>query len=250
MKYRVSIFLFLLLPIIAFSQDSFTNEITYEVNKVLPYISISKENLKKAQTLIDLDKNYKSSWVSEYISVEILVSYKSEILSAVGENEILSQEQKDLMLHADSNTDIKIKVRYIPENNLTQNDTQLNDFIVIVNPDEAAKYPGGEQKMLKYLKENAIDEIPNGSFKNYDFAAVKFTINEEGEVSRVHLFDMTPYRTPKDEAIDALLLETIRKMPCWKPAEYADGFKVKQEYVFSVGNHENCIVPLLSIREY
>lgn len=246
MNYGVSILLFLLFAVTGFSQDS----LSYEVNKVLPYISVSKEKLRDAQTLTDLDKNYKSSWVSEYISVEILATHNGEIKSVMSENDTLSQEQKDLMLKVDSGTDIKVKVHYVPENNLTQNDIQLNDFTFIVNPENAAKYPKGEQQLLQYLKKNAIDKIPAGSFTGYDFAAVKFTISEEGEVTNVHLFDMSPYGTSIKKAIDTLLLETISKMPCWKPAEYADGLKVNQEYVFSVGNHTSCVVPLLSIREY
>ena len=250
MKYCTFILLFLSLPFIGISQDNTTAELPFEVNKVLPYIFISKDNLKKAEKLIDLDKNYKEEWVDAYVSVEILAQQNGKIKSAISKNDLLSQEQKDLMLNVDSGTDIQVKVLYMPENNLSQNEVQLNDFTFTVNPDNAAEYPEGEQKMLQYLKENAIDKIPEGSFTGYDFAAVKFTVNEEGEVTNVHLFDMSPYSTAEKKAIDALLLETIRKMPCWKPAEYADGLKVAQEYVFSVGNHANCVVPLLSIREY
>jgi len=250
-KMRIRIFiLLLLLPLMAVSQDSLPNEFTYEVNRVLPYISISKDSLKKAETLIDLDRNYKETWVRNYISVEILASQNGKIENAISENNVLSQEQKDLMLGADSNTDIKVIVHYIPENNLIHNEAKLNDFTFSINPDFPAEYPDGNEKMLDYLKENAIDKIPVDSFKDYDFAAVKFTVSEEGELKNVHLFDMSPFGILEKKEIDSLLLETIRTMPCWKPAEYADGLKVAQDYVFSVGNHKNCVIPLLSIREY
>jgi len=42
-------------------------------------------------------------------------------------------------------------------------------------------------------------------------------------------------------------LETIQKMPCWKPAKYANGTTVKQDFVLTVGNMENCIMPMLNI---
>jgi len=246
MKNTVSILFISLLPVFGFAQY----ELDFEVNKVRPYISISKENLKKANRLIDLDKNYKEEWVREYISVEICATINGEIKRASSQDDKLTQVQKDLMLNIDSNTDITVNVLYIPENNLRQNEEKLNDFTFSVNPDISAKYIGGEQKMLQYLKESAIDKIPEGTFIDYDFLAVKFTISEEGEIVNSHIFDMSPYGGAEKKEVEALLLETINRMPCWKPAEYSDGLKVTQEYVFSVGNHSNCVVPVLSIREY
>jgi len=250
MKNILSILVFVLFSTIGFTQENSSNELAFEVNKVLPYISVSNENLQTAERLIDLDKNYKEEWVKEYISVEILGMRKGKKQSVISKNDTLNSEQKDLLLNVDPATKVEVKVRYIPKNNLIKNEEKLNDFSFIIDPDSAAKYIGGEEKMLQYLKESAIDKIANDSFQGYDFAAVKFMISEEGEVINVHLFDMSPYGTPDKVAINSLLLETIRKMPCWKPAEYADGLKVAQEYVFSIGNHANCVVPLLSIREY
>lgn len=53
------------------SLDSLTFELRYEVHKIYPPISITSEKLSEAHTLIDLNKNYQSSWVREYISVGI-----------------------------------------------------------------------------------------------------------------------------------------------------------------------------------
>ena len=227
-----------------YSQDSSADELKYEVNRIYPYISISKEKLMEAQTLIDLDRNYKSSWVKEYISVEILASYKGSIRKARGSNDILSQEQKDIMDMADAGTDILVKVQYLPDNTLRHNDIKEMDFTFSVNPENEAVYPGGQQQLKQYLNEKAIDKIPQGSFSNYALAAVKFTVNEEGQIIDAQVFESS-----KDEKIDALLLETIRTMPSWTPAEYANGIKVKQEFVLTVGNMESCVINLLNIRQ-
>lgn len=236
------------------AQDSFQDTPSFEVNRIYPSISVSKEKLNAAHTLSDLaDEHnnlthcYKSSWIREYISVEILTNYKQQIRKAVSTHETLSQEQKEMMLMADVGTDISVKVQYIPENTLTQNDIKEIDFTFTVNPESDAKFPGGPQKLKQYLKENAIDKIQKGSFKNYDLAAIKFTINEAGEIINAHIFE-SAYQMFDDENINTLLLETIRRMPCWTPAQYADGTKVKQEFVFTVGNMENCITNLLAIR--
>ncbi len=253
-KLIVLLFIALAFPHPGSSQDSLTNELSYEVNRVYPHISITKEKLNEAHTLIDLNNEandlnlyYKSSWIREYISVEILTSYKGKIRKAVSKNDTLSQEQKDIMNMADVGTDISVKVQYIPENTLTHNDIKEIDFSFTVDPESEAKYPGGQQQLKQYLKEKAIDKIPDGSFKNYDLTAIKFTINEEGKIIDAHVFE-SEYQTYKNEKIDKLLLETIRNMPCWKPAEYSNGIKVKQEFVLTVGNMENCVIPLLNIR--
>ena len=236
------------------SQDSFTDELNYEVNKIYPYISVTKEKLNQAHTIGDfknetnnLNLEYKPSWVREYISVEISTTYKGVVRKAVSQNEVLTAEQKDLMNRADVGKDISVKVRYIPENTLTDNDIKETRFSFTVAPESDAKYLGGQQELKRYLKGKVMDKIPSASFKGYDLAVIKFTISEEGEITNAHIFG-SEYRTSKDEKTDKLLLETIQDMPCWKPAEYANGTKVKQEFVLTVGNMKSCIVPLLNIK--
>lgn len=243
-------FIVLAFPNPGSSQDSLTNELRYEVNRIYPFVSISKEKLNEAHTLTDLSNEpnelnlyYKPSWIKEYISVEIFTNYKGKTRKALSKNDTLSQEQKDIMKMADVGTGISVKVRYIPENTLIHNDIKELDFSFTVDPESEAAYSGGQQQLKQYLKEKAIDKIPAGSFKNYDLAAVKFTISEEGEIIDAHVFE-----TSKDENLDELLLETIRNMPCWIPAEYSNGTKIKQEFVLTVGNMENCMVNLLNIR--
>lgn len=250
MKNYLSTFLLLFISITGFSQDNSTCNVHFEVNKSLPYISVDVAQLEDAKTLIDLDRNYKASWVKSYISVEIFAYIDGKIVKASAPNDRLIAEQKLIMSKADFGTDIKVEVHYIPENNLSENDIHLNDFTFTVNPKKPAEYVGGEQKMVEYLKENAIDKIPEGTFKNYDIVTVMFTIDEEGEIIDANLFDATDYGVAKNEKIDNLLLEAIQKMPCWKPAEYTNGKKTKQDYVFTVGNHDSCLIPLLNIREY
>jgi len=232
---------------LGFSQGDLTIEPEYEVNRIYPPLSITKEKLSDAYTLVDLNKYYKSSWIREYISVEVFTSYKGKTRTAMSKNGILSQEQKDIMNKADVGTEIAVKVRYIPENTLKHNDAKEIDFTFTVEPESEAKYPGGQQQLRQYLKEKAIDKIPDGSFKEWDLTAVKFTISEEGEIVNAHIFDSI-YRASKNEKLDELLLEAIYNMPDWKPAEYANGLKVKQEFVLTVGNMESCLVNLLNIR--
>lgn len=246
-KLFALLFIVLTVPSLGSSQGNLPGELRFEVSRINPYASITKEALKAADRITDLSRHYKSTWVKEFISVEILTAQKGEVLKSVSENDILSQEQKDRMNMADAGTNITVKIKYIPENTLQHNDPKEFDFTFTVDPEREAKYPGGLQELKKYLQEKAIDKIPGTSFKNYDLVAVKFTISEKGETINAHIFG-SEYQTAKDEKIDKLLLEAIRNMPYWKPAEYANGVKVKQEFVLTVGNMESCVINLLNIQ--
>lgn len=246
-KLIVLLTLILSLPNITFTQDNSTNSLHFEVNRIYPYILITKSELQQANTLMDLNSHYKSSWIKTYISVEISTIHQGKTIKAVSKNDLLSQEQKELMNRADVGTNISVLVKYIPQNTLKHNDPKEIHFSVSIDPEIEAKYLGGQAVLRQYLKTKVIDKIPANSFEGYDLAAVKFTISEEGAVINAHIFG-AEYKNAPDEKIEQLLLETISNMPCWEPASYANGTKVQQEFVAIVGNTENCIVNLLNIQ--
>lgn len=250
MKNTLIISLLFFLPVSGFSQDKSANELHFEINKVLNYVNVEVEQLKNAKSLIDLNKNYKEEWIRTYISVEIHTFHKGNTRKAISKDNILSKEQKENMEMADAGSEISVYVHYMPENQLSHNEVQLIDFKFITNPYFDASFPGNKEKMLQYLKENVINKIPNGTYQGYDISAVNFTVNEEGAISEVSMFDTNGYGISQHQEIDNMLLESIRNMPCWKPAEYENGTKTSQDFVLTIGNHENCIIPLLSIREY
>lgn len=237
------ILLLLILPVSGYAQEGATNEPHYEVNKIYPPFSISKEKLREATSLTDLNKRYPTSWIREYISVEILTTHKGKLIKAMSKNEILSREQKDLMKTADPGAGISVLVRYIPENTLKDNEPKEIDFTLSVNPETDASYPGGSQQLQQYLQREAVDKIPDATFRNYDLTAIKFTVDEAGNVINSQVFWPS-----KHEKIDELLLNAICNMPKWEPAAYTNGPKIKQEFVLTVGNMKNCAVNLLNIR--
>ncbi len=224
------------------AQNDFPVEIEYEVNKIYPPLSIGKAELQEVQTLLDLNKHYKASWVREYLSVEVVTIQDGKVRRAVGKNELLNSAQKDLMSNADVHESIVVNVQYIPENTLKHNDPKDISFAVSINPEKEATFPGGQAALLSYLKFHAIDKIPEGTFKGYAFTAVQFTVDEEGRIIDAQIFWPS-----EDEKVDKLLLETICNMPNWKPAEYANGRKVKQDLALTVGNMENCAVNMINI---
>ena len=240
----VLLFLSLAVPHLGYSQEGLPTELSYEVHRFYPSFFITKEKLKEAETLVDLNRYYKSSWVREYISVEVLTTYQGKESKAVSKNDTLTQEQKNFIDRVDPGTDILVKVLYLPENNLTHNEPKENNFSFKVDPESGASYVGGQQQLNQYLQEKVIDRIPEGVFKQYQLAAVEFTVSEEGAIINPHLSWPS-----KDKTIDALLLKAISNMPCWEPAEYANGLKVKQEFVLMVGDKESCAINLLNIQQ-
>lgn len=243
-----SIWILLITPFsIVFSQNSINQNVDYEVNRILPYLSITSQELNNAKSLKDLDRLFKPSWVSKYISVEVRVKQNGMVKSIIGENNILTKEQKDLMKQADIGSDIFVNVVYLPNNSLKHNEPKNHDFNFSVDPDNQAEFVGGQEKLIQFIRENAIDHLPDDSFKDFDLTAVKFTVNEEGEVTNAYVFD-DAYQPYNNKDVNNLLLNCIKKMPCWKPAQYSDGTKVKQEFALTVGNMKSCVVNLINIR--
>ncbi len=241
-KLVLVLLIILVFPFLSNGQNGLDNELRYQVNRLRPYISVSREKIKTANAIIDVNPHYKSSWVREYVSVEILTSFQGSIRRAISKSDMFNQEQKDLMNLADLGKDIEVKVKYMPENTLKHNDIKEFDFRFIPEPENEATYAGGQKELIQYLKVNAMDKV-SGVFDKSILAAVKFTISEEGQIIDAHLSESS-----KDEKIDELLLAAICNMPSWKPAEYASGLRVKQDFVLLVGNMESCTLNLINIR--
>jgi hypothetical protein len=219
------------------------NDLKFEINKVLPFISIQENKLDKINTLTDLDKRYPTSWVREYISVEISAYKNGTQTKASGSSDVLNPAQKELIRTADRNSDIAVNVTYIPENSLKNNPAKQYDFKVTIMPDKNAMYSEGAEQLLQYLQKNSIANIEAGSFTGYDLTAIKFTITEQG-----HIADIQVAMPSKETKIDEMLVAAISKMPNWKPAAFSNGLKVKQNFVLTIGNMDNCMVNLLNIR--
>ena len=221
------------------------NDPKFEVNKVLPFVSIQENKLAEINTLQDLDKRYPASWIKEYFTVEISAFKNGTKLKALGNNDVLTQEQKELIQSADRNRDIAISITYLPNNSLKNNTAKQYDFEVTVMPVKNASYAEGAEQLTQYLRNNCIVNIDAGSFTGYDLTAIKFTVTEQG-----HIKDIKVAMPSKDAKIDEMLVAAISKMPTWKPAEFSNGLKIKQGFVLTIGNMESCMVNLLNIRPH
>ncbi len=197
--------------------------------------AVKKEILVDAKLIRDIIPGYATNWISEYISVELIVNNKGKLQKAEGKDEKLNINQKYLLNSADLFSHIVINVKYRNQNPATGKvDIREMHVSMTIVPEFEAEFDGGAEKMKKYLMENAIDKIDDLTVEYMLNGIVTFTIDEEGSIINSKLTKSTG-----DPKTDSLLLAVINKMPKWKPARDSNGVRVKQEFEFRVGN-EGC----------
>lgn len=215
----------------------------FDVLRVYPPIAPTRAELLEARTIAHLNPHYKAEWIRSYITTSVTTIQNGKLRTDYGKSELLTADQKASILSADIGTEVKVSVKYIPENNLRHNEPKEMHFSFIQEPEFEATFPGGKEKLLNYLKTNAIDKIPDGTFEGYDLATIGFTIDEQGRVTNVKAH--VPFKSPE---IDELLITAVGNMPKWKPGQYANGEKVKQDFALIVGNMRNCVINTLNIK--
>lgn len=214
----------------------------YEINRVDPPLAISPAALAAAETIQDLNNNYKPSWVRAYIYTEISAYVDGDKKIIKGKNNVLTAAQLKLMSSCDVGSDITINVHYIPENTLENNEPKDHGFTFQVLPEKEASFVGGYKAMMQHLETQVIRKIPLDQFEASTLAVVKFTIDENGEVCNSSIFESSKYSD-----IDNLLLTSIQHMPSWDAATYSNGATTAQNFVLTVGNLESCVMNLIPV---
>ncbi len=248
MNKSFHIYLLFFLPLFLIGQESLDFQLDYQVSKVYPPLSISKPDLAHIKIVDDLNKYYKAEWVEKYVSVTVAAQNKGQKRSATSKDHVLTEEQLAIIRNADAATQIEVDVRYLPKNNLKVNEEKDIQFSLVVDPDKEAKFPGGETALHAYLEKAAKTRIPNSSFKQHHLAAVEFTIDETGEVVDAEIYDTSMYGDAVNQERDKILLEAVCNMPKWTPAQYADGLRVKTNYVLTAGDHYSCVINFFNVK--
>lgn len=224
MKKRIIISLSFLIYLTGFSQN-----FNYKVQGKYVH-SIKKEKLNEARSMSDIIPYYPAQWIRAYVSLEIRATCNNKTLIAIHTNDTLSAEQKNILNTVDLGSDIAIKIKYKYDNpviNKIEDGTMYYSTTVV--PEIEAEYVGGDQQMKQYLMDKTLSTISDTTTTKFNLGIVRFTVNEEGEISNAEVT-----RTSGDMKTDKLLIEVINKMPKWKPAQNSKGVKVKQEFEFSV----------------
>lgn len=223
-----------ILLLIAFS--SFSQAVGYEIlgtetnPKIAWFPLITLDTLQHAQTLQDINRRFKPSWVARYISVELAAKCGDQVQKATAPDDTLNPEQLAILRSAKKDCTIDVTVDYIPENELTDNPPRQLAFSLNILPIYEAKFPGGNSALKAYLKENIIEQIPETTLQQIAMVKIRFHIDENGQTADVRVF--TPSH---DNQMDQFLVEALCDMPPWQPAINEEGVKIPQEFEFSMG---------------
>ncbi|MEP7263800.1 MAG: energy transducer TonB [Bacteroidota bacterium] len=210
---------------------SASQELRYEIRGAYSR-TVKKENFQNAGYIRDFSPGYPVNWISDYISTAISATCNGKVRKAVSINDVLSAEQRSILNSVDIGSEITVDVSYKYQNPATGNmDMRAMHISMMVIPAEEAQYIGGYREMIKYLEENAMNEISKTVSGEFKHGLVKFTVNEEGGIINAQIS-----RSSGNSKVDKLLLKAINNMPSWKPANDAKGNKVKQDFEFSMGN--------------
>jgi len=200
--------------------------------------SLPNASIHQAKSLSDINPGYPKSWLSEsdYISTEMKIIREGESSIAKGKNENLSAHQIQILGNARIGDEVEITVQYYRENAATkEREIRTMNYVMTVTPDVEAEYVGGFDSLREYIKSNAIDKIRDLNGKEVESAVVRFTVNENG-----HIVHITMYESSSDERVDAILQNALDAMPHWRPAHTANGKKVQQDFELRVGSLVGC----------
>jgi TonB family protein len=220
----------------AVAQFGSPRELKYEMRTVYAR-AVKKEKLNDAKVIGDVISGYPVNWITSYTSLEISATCNGKPMKAVSRDDVLTTEQKNILSKADLASDLAIHVSYkyrAPVSGEMENN-RIEVKMTVAPETEAEPQRSGDSagryvQMIRYLKENSMAQIPITTR-----VTIRFTVNEEGEITNGRLIDPS-----SDAKTNKLLLELIHKMPKWKPAQNSQGEKVKQDFLFTVGNNEGC----------
>lgn len=225
MKNSIIILIILFLALPGFSQEQ-----KYSIRSASSR-QITQEKILGANTLSDICQGYPSTWISDYISTKIQTTQNGKSLVASGSDEVLSVAQKNILQAVDAGTDIGIYVSYRNRNPVTDVIQENNlHFSITLKLRTEAMFIGGAEKMNQYFSEKSINQIALSEPNTFKGALVSFTVDAEGKVIQAKVT-----QSSGNAVTDDLLLKAINKMPRWKPATGANGKKVAQQFVFSLG---------------
>lgn len=208
----------------------------YAINR-LHAIDVDQKNLASAETLKDLHQEYPDMMIEQD-------AYKATVLSshcdgqnytAKSRNDKLSIEQKNLLNKLTQGCYISVEVHYILANSVTRNDELRTMKLQLrVSPTKEAQYHGSDDELLDYFRQQ-ISDSPTQEILLDEPVEVVFTIDPSGKATELILKTATSDNTANEHIMDL-----IRRMPVWTPAEDASGKKIKTPYVLTAGSMVGC----------
>ena len=191
--------------------------------------TITKENLHKAKSIIDILPEKATNSIVSYQSVQVDIIDKA---SEPGDGDVLNAAQLKLLQSADYSTNIYIRSDYKTKNadSGELEDSYLTYYITII-PEKEAEFTSGHDALIEYLKENSKEKTAIIKKDKLQPGKVSFTVTKEGIIENVKLTATSGY-----PSVDKELVKIITNMPeKWNPATDPKGEKVDQKFIFFFG---------------
>ena len=224
MKSTFIISVIMLISNFAFSQNLGSN---VQGNYLRP---VKKQFLNNPKVMADFCEGYPTNWINNYVSTEISIIKDGQTIKAIGKNDKLTTQQKEIIRLAELGTQINIEVKYKLPNAVTNKEDDFTmEFPLTVIPEVEAEYLPGKKDLVSYLNENTLKKISDADSKKIQNTEVVFTVSELGKVENIKIIKSSGF-----DVIDKMIVDAIASLQDWKPAENIDGVKVKQEFKYSL----------------
>jgi len=101
----------------------------------------------------------------------------------------------------------------------------VKETVAVVVPEIHAEYPGGLAKMMEFILNNVVEHISMSQDEVFVFRrpVVQWVVDETGMVTQVQILKSSGIKR-----VDTLLVNAVKQMPHWTPAENA-GKKVCEQ---------------------
>jgi hypothetical protein len=208
-------------------------EIYYDVDSRF-LMTVTKEELAKAETFLDLFPRDKNLNIVSYSSVNIARFDESGTneLGITSESGGLNASQRELLRSYYYSTNFVATAYYKKKNESTgfvEESYSTPHFTIV--PETEAYLMLGKESLVKYIKKNTDAYAHLLDKKTVQAGKVTFTVGINGNVSQA-LLTSTSGSAELDERVQDLILN----MPMtWIPAADAKGLSVAQDFVFFFG---------------
>jgi hypothetical protein len=226
-KNLLTLFLFSLL------QPVFSQVYNYERRD--PRLAIvTSEKIGKSLMISDFLPDYPHDYFSkliDYVSVDIICTVQGKTITAANSSDLLTEEQKMNLSRADLGSDVSIRIKFSykdPEDDMRGSNNKIKemDYIFLLAPHLEAAFPGAYTALTSYLNLNLFNPVSSLSSPDKILNVfVSFSIDENGHIINSELNGSTT-----NAIVDKMILDVMKNMPLWKPAENLKGEKVKQVF--------------------
>ncbi len=240
-------FMFCILNTSNIKSQTITNDYqeTFEILKVDPAFSISKNQIKEITSLEEINKHFKPEWVKEYFSVSTIAIIDGKEKRVTSENNLLNSAQKELLKQADVHELVQISINYLPNNSLKENEAKKIHFSFAFIPTIDAAPMQGNTTLANKIKDilNAKDLAYQQ--EKHQLAIATFSISAEGDP-----YDVKMVSSTKNSTIDSVIVEQLSCMEKWNPASYANGKATQQDFALLIGDDQSCNINLVNVEQH